>query len=240
MTHRSPTSPNLLPAQLKQASGMTIIEVLVVMFIVAGLAGMSFYAVGALTATDLRDEAMRMTSAMKYTWTRAAVNGSQYRMVIDLESGKYHTEVTEAAVVQEAPANAGGSEGVLPEEAQERENEQNANASDMFGEESDPFGVHRAPTYEQVQDGVLEPRQFDAGVKIHEVHVAYQDTPITSGKVAVNFFPDGFQQPVIIVLTNEEEDDFFSLVNEPLTGRVRLYSKRVEDREMLEHGEDDD
>jgi hypothetical protein len=219
---------------------MTIIEVMVVMFIVAGLAGMSFYAVGALTATDLRDEAMRMTSAMKYTWTRAAVNGAQYRMVIDLEAGEYHTEVTDAPVVQEAPDNAGSSEGVLPEEAQERENAKKANASDLFGEESDPFGVHRAPTYEQVQDGAIEPRAFESGVKIKEVHVAYQDTPITSGKVAVNFFPDGFQQPVIIVLTNEEEDDFFSLVNEPLTGRVKLFSKRIEDREMLEHGEDDD
>lgn len=219
---------------------MTLIEVIMVMMIMAIVAGMSVYAVGSLSATDLRDAAMRMTSAFKYTWTRAAVNGAQYRMVIDLDEGSYHTEVTDAPVVAKAPKETGDSEGVLPEEAQERENEKNAGASDLFGEESDPFGVHRAPTYEQVEDGALAPKKLEEGIKIHEVHVAYQDTPITSGKVAVNFFPDGFQQPVIIVLSNEEGDDFFSLVNEPLTGRVKLFSKRIEDREMLEHGESDD
>jgi prepilin-type N-terminal cleavage/methylation domain-containing protein len=221
-------------------AGMTIIEMLVVLVIVAGLAALSLNAVGALSATDLRDEAMRLTSSIKYTWTRAAVNGAQYRMVIDLDSGEYHTEVTDAMVVREAPAETGGEEGVLPEEAQERENEQNASASNMFGEESDPFGIHRTPTYEQVQKGALKPRKLEAGVKIYEVHVAYQDRPITSGKVAINFFPDGFQQPVIIVLSNEEGDDFYSLVNEPLTGRVKLFSERIEDRDMLVHGEDDD
>jgi hypothetical protein len=219
---------------------MTIIEILVVLMIMAGLAALSLNAVGALSATDLRDDAMRLTSAMKYTWTRAAVNGAQYRMVIDLDSGEYHTEVTDALVVREAPASAGSEEGVLPEEAQERENRKSASASNLFGEESDPFGIHRAPTYEQVEAGALKARAFKSGVKVYEVHVAYQDRPITSGKIAINFFPDGFQQPVIIVLSNEEGDDFYSLVNEPLTGRVKLYSERIEDRDMLMHGEDDD
>lgn len=230
MTHRLITS----------RAGMTIIEVLVVLMIVASLAALSLNAVGALSATDLRDEAMRMTSSMKYTWTRAAVNGAQYRMVINLDSGEYHTEVTDARVVREAPAQTGGEEGVLPEDAQERENDKNAGASDLFGKESDPFGIHRTPTYEQVQDGALEPRKLKPGLKVYEVHVAYQDRPISSGKVAINFFPDGFQQPVIIVLSNEEGDDFYSLVNEPLTGRIKLFSERIDDREMLEHGEDDD
>jgi prepilin-type N-terminal cleavage/methylation domain-containing protein len=225
---------------LKSRAGMTLIEMLVVLALVAGLAALSLNAVGALSATDLRDEAMRLTSSVKYTWTRAAVNGAQYRMVIDLDSGSYHTEVTDAMVVREAPAETGGAEGVLPEREQERENDQNAGASDLFGEDSDPFGIHRVPTYEQVQDGALEPRTLEAGIKIYEVHVAYQDQPITSGKVAINFFPDGFQQPVIIVLSNDEGDDFYSLVNEPLTGRVKLFSKRIDDREMLVHGEDDD
>jgi general secretion pathway protein H len=219
-----------------QPRGLTIIELMVVMAIVAGLAAMSVYAVGALTAGDLRDESMRLTSAMKYTWTRAAVNGAQYRIVFDIDGNSYRSEVTDAPVVRES-TDEGGEEGVLPEEARERENERNAGASDLFGDDSDPFGIHRAPTYEQVEDGALEPHTFKEGVSIYEIHVGYQDTPITSGKVAVNFFPDGFQQPVIIVLRGGE-NDFYSLVNEPLTGRIKLYSERLDDRRLLEHGEE--
>ncbi|MFP4599040.1 MAG: Tfp pilus assembly protein FimT/FimU [Persicimonas sp.] len=230
---------NKLTSSLTRPRGMTIIELMMVMAIAAGLMAMSVYTVGALSASDLRDEAMRMTSSMKYTWTRAAVNGAQYRMVIDLDEGSYHTEVTDAPVVREMP-NLGSDEGVLPEEVAEKERRKSASSSNLFDDgESDPFGIHQAPTYEQVEDGAIEPHTFKEGVSIEEVHVAYQDRPITSGKVAVNFFPDGFQQPVIIVLTGGE-DDFYSLVNEPLTGRIRLTSERLDDRELLEHGEDDD
>lgn len=211
----------------RRNAGFTIMELLVVMAIVAGLTGAALFGIGSLTASDLRNEAMRMTSVMKYTWTQAAINNTQYRMVLDLDTHEYAVQVTDSPVAPPAPEQQ-GDEGLLPEEAMELENEQNVEASDPFRDgSSDPFGIYRAPSYETVQNAVFEGRTLEENLKFHEVWTVGNETPVRKGKVAVGFFPDGFQQQVIIVLT-DGEDNYYSVANEPLTGRVKIYSERIE------------
>jgi type II secretory pathway pseudopilin PulG len=213
-------------------AGITLIELMVVMGIVAGLITAAALSIGSLTASDLRNEAMRMTSVMKYTWTQAAINNTQYRMVLDLDNNEYSVQVTDSPVAAPAPQQQ-GDEGLLPEEAKELENEQNVEASDPFRDgSSDPFGIYKAPTYEKVQNAVFEGRELKEGLRFHHVWTVGNETPIRKGKVAVGFFPDGFQQQVIIVLT-DGDNEFYSIANEPLTGRVKIYSKRIEPDEAF-------
>lgn len=211
----------------RSTAGFTIMELLVVMAIIAGLTGAAIYGISAITATDLRNEAMRMTSVMKYTWTQAAINNTQYRMVLDLDTNEYSVQVTDSPVAPPAPEQQ-GEEGLLPEEAMELENKQNVEASDPFRDgSSDPFGIYNAPTYERVQNAVFQGRTLKENLKFHQVWTVGNETPIRKGKVAVGFFPDGFQQQVIIVLT-DGQDNYYSIANEPLTGRVKIYSKLIE------------
>ncbi len=211
---------------------------LVVLTIVAGMFAVAIYGMNVLTASDLRDEAMRLTSVMKSTWAQAAIKHANYRLVLDLDSNKYWTEVTDAAVVKRLAADD-SSEGKLDEQRQDRANEQNAAASDLFGKESDPWGINQPTSFEKAKTAAIDPKNFKDGVQIYEVLTARQERPITSGKVAVGFYPSGFQEPVIIVLKNKR-GEYYSLVNEPLTGRVKIYSKLVDDREKLDQGESDD
>lgn len=202
-------------------------ELLVTLTIVAGLTGAAIIGVSSVTAGDLRDEAMRMTSVMKYTWTQAAINNTQYRLVLDLDADEYAVQVTDSPVAPPV-IDEGGDEGLLPEEAMALENEQSAEAADPFRDgSSDPFGIYRPPSYETVQNAVFDGRTLKEGVDFDQVWTAGRDQPIRSGKVAVGFFPDGFQQQVIIVL-RDERDNYYSVVNEPLTGRVKIYSDIIE------------
>src|SRR5690554_5107766 len=74
---------------------------LVVLAIAAGMMGAAIYGLNMVTAADLRDEAMRLTLVMQYTWSRAAVEQVNYRLVLDLDENTYWTEVSDAAVVKE-------------------------------------------------------------------------------------------------------------------------------------------
>jgi len=215
--------------------GFTLVETLVVLAIAAGMMGAAVYGLNLITAADLRDEAMRITSVMQYTWSRAAIEQVNYRLVLDLDANTYWTEVSDAAVVKEVSdtnelrrerANRAGDQGRLEDR------------QDM-GFETDPFGISRPTDFSRAESAAIEAKNFHEGIEIYQVITTRQDQPITDGQVAVSFFPDGFQEPVIIVL-KDARDAYYSIINEPLTGRIKIYSSLIEDRERLDQGESDD
>lgn len=207
---------------------------LVVLAIAAGMMGAAIYGLNMVTAADLRDEAMRLTSVMQYTWSRAAVEQVNYRLVLDLDENTYWTEVSDAAVVKEL-----SDAGELRRERQQRAESRGEEDSEAMGFDTDPFGITRPTNFARAESAAIDAKNFHDGIEIYQVLTTRQNQPITDGQVAVSFFPDGFQEPVIIVL-KDEHGAFYSVINEPLTGRIKIYSRLIEDRERLDQGESDD
>ena len=209
---------------------MTLVELMVTLAIVTTLMGAGMYSMGLVGRSDLKSEAMRLTSSIKYTWNRAAMNNAQYRMVFQLDGNSYHTEVTDAPVVSKKRASEEESERFLSEEAR-RAQEQDEQQNSLFDEEeSDPFNVNRKTTYKKVEDDALESHTLPDGMVIERVIPCDREEVITRGKAAIRFYPNGFQEPVIVVMRSGK-DTYFSLKTEPLTGRVKLYSKKLEKTE---------
>lgn len=209
-----------------------MIEVMVVLAIVAGVMGASVYSLGMIARTDLRNEAMRMTSAIQYTWGRAAMNNAQYRLVVDLGAGTYHTEVTDAPVVEREPDEDQESDRFMSEEAKKAEEESEKEESLFDDEEKDPFNLNQKPTYKRVKEGAVKERKLPEGISFESVVKANRTTPIEEGKAAIRFFPNGFQEPAIIVLKNSD-GSYYSLKTEALTGRVKIYAKKLEKPEAF-------
>lgn len=211
---------------LKSARGMTLVEILLVLAIMGTAMGLGVYMMmSVLNRGYLRDEAMRMTSSIQYTYNQAALNNVPYRLVIDLDENVYYTEMSESRVVMRQAAEE-YDEGLLPEEARQMEEQRRTNRrADFFREEEeDFFGISRRTGYQRADDAVLQPRSLRDGLQFHSVHTDNQSRPSTRGKVAIHFYPNGFQQQAIIVLEDRESEAKFSLITEPLTGRVLLFS----------------
>lgn len=221
-------------ARLAASRGFTLVEMLVVLAIAGGMMGAAIYGLNIVTAADLRDEAMRMTSVMQYTWSRAAIEQVNYRLVLDLDENTYWTEVSDAAVVKEL-----SEAGELRRERAKRIERKGEDDEDSMGFETDPFGITRPTNFTRAESAAIDAKNFHDGVEIYQVLTTRQDNPITDGRVAVSFFPDGFQEPVIIVL-KDAHGAFYSVINEPLTGRIKIYSRLIEDRDRLDQGESDD
>ncbi len=220
-------------------AGYSLVEVLVVLAIIAGLVGTSTYMVGMIGAGALKSEALEITSAIKYSYSQAAMNNSQYRLVLDLDAGTYHTEVVESAFVRDEPTlDEDEEDELLTEEAQQLAAEKRLE-EDLFDEdEDDPFNMNRRVTYKRVQNGVIDPGKLEDGVRIWRV-IPGTGEPVETGKAAINFYPSGFQDPVIIILSDGEET-FFSIQTEPLTGRVHLFSKELQPQDEFGQGESDE
>jgi len=221
-----------------QRAGFSLVEVLVVMAIVAGLVGVGAYMVDMITAGDLKASARQMSSSMKYMYNQAAVNNTQYRMVIDLDSNTYHTEVVQSALVEDFSSDPEEDEDLLTEEALALAEKKREEESLFDEDEDNPFGISRRVSYQRVQDAVLKPGKLKDGVKFTRVFVpAYGE--VSAGRAYINFYPNGFQDPLIIHM-EDDRGAIFSLQTEPLTGRVLLFSDEILPSSDFGLGEDDD
>ena len=213
---------------LASARGMTLLEIMIVLFILAMLAAGSIYTMSVLTHGQLKDEARRFTSAAQYTYNQAALTNRPFRLVIDLDNQTYRTEVSDAAVVIDESsdeARQAYDEGLLPEEARMLEEQRRAERRGMFSDKDhDPFGISRRTSFQKADDRVLEERELRHGIEFEYVRTEAHRREIRNGRAVVYFYPNGMQQQAVIVMRDPSSDARITLITEPLTGRIRAYT----------------
>jgi Tfp pilus assembly protein FimT len=205
---------------------MTVVEIIVVMSIIATIMGLGASMIGLIGASDLRKDANRLASVIRYTYSNAGINNTRYRLVLDFESSTYFTEITDQALISNSERTQ--DEEMLTEEAREL-GRQNDKKTDLFDEdEENPFGVNRRVTFQRVQDAVVEDEKLGEGVKFDKVYSPrFPNEPVTQGRMALSFFPNGYTEPVLIIL-KDENGAAYSLLTEPMTGQIRMYSTEIE------------
>jgi len=205
--------------------GMTVVELIVVMAIVASIMGLGASMLGVVGQGTLKKDATRLAAVIKYTYSNAGINNTRYRLVLDLEAGEYFTEVTDQPLITLAERDADLE--MLTAEALEAGRIKDR-ATELFDEkEENPFGVNRRITFQRVQDALIKDEKLSEGIRIDKVYSPrFPDQPVTEGKMAMSFFPNGYTEPVLIIL-KDEKGGAFSLLTEPMTGRVRLFSEEI-------------
>lgn len=219
--------------------GMTIIELMVVLAIIAIMMGLGAYALGSATNSSLRADAGNVTAAIKYTYANAAINNTEYRIVFQVGGNSYHSEVAKSAAVEAAPTGTNNTDDFLTEEAQRLADKVEAERDLFADDEENPFGMNRKVTYQRVEDGVLKKTKLHDGVRFAKILKGNTDEEYTDGQVSMTFYPNGFQEQVMIVL-EDEGGAKYTLVTEPLTGRVLAYSNTDEVPEGFGEIEEDD
>lgn len=234
-----PTSSHTLTRRHLRA-GVTLIEVMVAFAIAGSLMGLAGYIIQGAFATALKDQSGAMISTMKYTYNQAALNNSTYRLAINLDTGEYHTEVIKKALYQmkKTQQTLQDEDEFMTAEARDADLKDQESDSLFSQEETSPFGNRRISS-ERIQDGVIKPRTLKSGIRVARVFVADQD-PIDEGIAYIQFYPGGFQDPAVVILKNED-GRAYSLVLEPLTGRIIARSGEVEARDVeFLNGEDEE
>ena len=217
--------------------GITLVELMVVMAIISMIMGLGAYAMDSVGGSEIRNDAMRLASVIKYTHSNACINNTRYRVVFQMGSGEYYSEITDAPVL---PTDSAGDDEFLTEEAkalaEEKEKE-----NDLFDDdEANPFGVNRKVSYQRVEDIIIKETRLSEGVHFEKFYSPkFPDDPITEGKAAMSFFPNGFQEQVMIVI-KDDDGQVYSLVTEPLTGRVEIFSDEIDVPDEFGEVEDDD
>ena len=185
--------------------GMTLIEIMIVLTIVASVMGLTAFSMSGLSASKVRSEAMHVAGAIRYVYGRAAINGVRYQLTFDVGANTLSVECSEKNI----PVAVAGD---TPEKDERREDDPEAN----------PFGIASSGEgLTACDDKVMKDFALKDGVTIARVLTSHDEAPIEAGKATIGFFPNGFVERSIVWVKGAD-GGYFTLLVDPMSGRVKV------------------
>lgn len=204
---------------------MTLIELMVVMSLAAGIALLMLNAAQSMNLYPTRSEVMKFSGSIKSAFDRSAITGLRYDIVINLDNESYSLECTEDPSVVRRN---------LEETAAQRAF-RNRQGDDPFADRSGETQSERtrrqvavdeptpgSPNMAGCDDQILRDYQFKRGIDIERVQTARTKDPVDEGIVRIAVFPNGTIEPAAIWISAGGKKWTF-LVHE-MTGRVEVIS----------------
>jgi general secretion pathway protein H len=209
--------------------GLTLVEVLIVLALMALLVGAILLGPGMLTSSRQRAAATLVLSGVRLGLTRATATGYPIRMVFDLERHRVMLEQASSSVFlrekEEGQATGSGAEA-----ATEIEKAARAEAERIAEGPTAPR-PRFAPVQEFGFDGD-EPeagRSLGSGIELVQVQTDHDLEPVKEGRAYLYFWPRaGTERAAIQLRRAGDEQGGLTVMVSALTGRVRIERGRVD------------
>jgi general secretion pathway protein H len=207
---------------------------MVVIMIIGLMMGAATVGFRALTRGDLRTATSKLAGAIRYCFDRSVTTGQYYRVVIDLDGNKYWAERSEdrmylARDKEDSPGRGKAFDAVAAEKKLDEEEQRQKDLQPQYGGTAamlEPPPKPRRARFQTFKDATL-PQVALKKSRLFDVYTPRQREPYTSGRAYLYFFPDGHTERAIVRLS-DGDDNFYSLVVHPLTGRVEVRSGKYE------------
>jgi general secretion pathway protein H len=200
--------------------GLSLVEVLIVIALIALMSGAAVFGSGMLTSSRQRAAATLIVSAVRMGVTRANTTGRPVRMVFDLDEHRVQLEETSGVMlrVKEEKATGGGAEPATEAEKAAREE------AERILEGPRAPRAEFSPVKQFGFDGD-EPgagRSLGAGVKIKQAQTEHDEEPRTTGRAYLYFWPGGGTERAVVQIVRDGDQEGLSVVVSPLTGRAKI------------------
>jgi general secretion pathway protein H len=193
----------------RHSRGMTLIEIMIVVAIIGGIMGLATYVMFPGDEAKVRDAASRLAGTIKFVYNEAAIKKKYYRLAYHLEEGSYLVESsTQPFTVAIEEEGSGKTK-------QKTENKKNQTDS----ESQTPANPSENGGFTAEESLMVRPVQFPTGVKFKDITVMHSPDKIEFGTAYSYFLPNGWAEPVVINLSDQDEQSFYSLEVNPLTGK---------------------
>ena len=213
--------------RLGQRRGMTLIEVIVVIALLAVVIGGLAVSFGAFSDAKLNSTAGTMKGAMRYLYNLAIVNDRPYRLVVDMDNRRYWGE----SLMDNDPCKWF---------LEEPDDEKIRQSQDYARTEGDDERAQTRTNFVQSKESLLAPRDLPKGVHVTGVLTENLSEKVSAGMVAIHFFPSGRAEKAYIWLgvgdpeSEDGVDERLTLDLESLMGRVTKHGDSLSESSFYE------
>lgn len=204
--------------------GMTLIEVLIVLSIIALIMSAVVIGSGQFASSRMRHSSTMIAGAVRVAFARASATSKTVRLVMDFnENAIWLEEGSQPMLVQSKDVTGtGGAAASTMSEKQALEESsrivKGPTPPRASFTEIDAMGVAAS------QPGKGH-KALDSGIKFREVQTAHDDKPRTEGRAYLYFWPGGQTERAAIQLRigdSTDEKNATTLIVSPLTGKVTV------------------
>lgn len=200
--------------------GMTLIEILVSIALIALLSGTLVFGSGMFGGAEQRAAATLIVTGVRKGLARANTTGLPVRMVLDFEQNTVTLEESSSrlALRESRSAEKDATQALLAEARAESEQ--------VVG----GLNIHRPsflPTRLLGEEEEASGRSLGKQVELRLVQTEHQEEPVTEGRAYIFFWPGGVTERAVVQLGTKNSDGL-TVVMSPLTGRARIERGRVE------------
>lgn len=221
-------------------AGLTLIEIMIVIVLIALATTGVVYAVGGVTRTRLKSGCVEVVAASRFAYDRAVSHGTTVRVLIDVDADtisieEAHGRVTLARIDDPRRGSVAGEDdtaGVDPWAAAQQRLSETMQPS--FG--ASPFSPIEGRGGEVI-DRYL-PQPLADGIDVVKLILPHEPAPRETGKGAIYFFPHGMTEHAVVQLS--DGDDVYSVEIHPLTGRGKVHNYPYEPEPVRENASDEE
>lgn len=210
--------------------GVTLIEVLIVMAILALVVGGVLMGSGQMDSSRMHHSATMMAGAVRIGFARSMSSSKTVRLVMDFESNEiWLEEGDQPHLVQTKDLTGTGGASAATEAEKHAVDESSRivkgpTAPRTSFREIDAMGLVTS------QPGKGH-KKLDGNITFYKVQTGHDDQPRTDGRAYLYFWPGGQTERAAITLRikkSENEKDWVTLVVAPLTAKVTVKPGAVE------------
>ncbi len=208
----------------RRERGLTLIEVLMVAFLIGLMSAVVFLGSGLLGSSRLRSAAAIISAGVRVGVSRANTTGKPVRLVFDLDNQIVRVEETSGKMLREKDENESSGAGADP--ATEAEKEVRERAATIMDGPRAPRA--RFTPVVAFQDEEPEGKSLGRGVRFRQIQTEHDGRPRTEGRAYLYIWPGGQTERAAIQLYRDGDDDGLTVVVNALTGRAKIQRGRVE------------
>jgi len=204
---------------------MTLLEIGIALAIVALMVFVAVPSVEAYAGVRAREEAGRISGAIRYLYGMSALSGKVCRIVFDLDERTWWTECTEGRFTVEREKER-ARDGQKLEDKKQLKKEKEKELEPRDEAEAMRLRIEKKAEFSEFKDEEVGKRSLPDGANV-AVWTGHQREKYTKGQAFLYFFPQGNTERAQVYVSSDH-GDVYTLVVTPLNGRVRVVDKEVE------------
>ncbi|NUQ76513.1 MAG: prepilin-type cleavage/methylation domain-containing protein [Polyangiaceae bacterium] len=231
----------------KGLAGITLVEILISLAVMALLGGVSVLAMGVVESARLKRSGILVSSAIRVAYAHANATSKTVRLVFDFEERSITLEESTSKLLLARGDRTGGAAAATDAERLMQEANEEADLVKALKPPRPAFQPSKAFGFDP-DDGKAG-KVLESGIRFLQIETAHQDEPEVE-RAYLYFWPGGETERASIQLVRgrpgaePEEGDILTVVVHPLTGKTELKKGRVamprprDDREESERDEE--